>query len=76
MILLKMIKQSWKIISQNKPKNFAKVAKYLVYAPEPLCALSLFREFSVNYYPCTNNHYLCSDTHNLCCYNQHLCSDD
>jgi len=28
--------------------NFAKAEKKLVYVPEPLCALSLFCEFSVN----------------------------
>ena len=29
--------------------NFAKAVEYLVYVPEPLCALSIFYEFSVNY---------------------------
>jgi len=32
----------------HRMNNFAKAGKNLVYVPEPLCALSLFREFSVN----------------------------
>ena len=34
--------------------NFAKAAKYLVYEPVPMCALSIFYEFSVDCFPCKN----------------------
>jgi len=37
--------------NNNQWNNFAKAARYLVYVPEPLCALSLFYEISDNYCP-------------------------
>ena len=33
---------------KSEESNFAKVLQKLVYVPEPLCAVSLFYEFSVN----------------------------